>query len=296
MKILQTHIVPDGTPRARLSDYACTIFSLIPSRKGIKKAILRNEILINNEIANTGDWVEGGQTITWIDLEKTPSKIFQLKLDVVFEDEFFAIINKPPGIVVSGNQFRTIENALLFNLKKSNELDALSKMRAVHRLDSPTSGLLMIAKTAGAHLHFSQLFEKKKIQKKYQAIVIGKLEGEGTIDFFIDKKEASTFYESKTIVPSLKNKFLTLVDLFPKTGRTHQLRIHLSKLGFPILGDDLYGKEGLILKHKGLFLCAVELNFTHPNIKEEMTIKIDTPKKFDTLMQREARRWAKWNA
>ena len=178
MKILQTHIVPDGTPRERLSDYACGIFPLIPSRKGIKKAILRHEILLNNKIAKTGDWVESGQTIAWVDLEKKPSKVFQLKLEVVYEDEHFAIINKPAGVVVSGNQFRTIENALLFNLKKSNELDALGKMRAVHRLDGPTSGLLMIAKTASAHLHFSQLFEKKKIQKKYQAIVIGKLEGE----------------------------------------------------------------------------------------------------------------------
>ena len=83
MKILQTHIVPDGTPRERLSDYACSVFPLIPSRKGIKKAILRNEILINNKIAKTGDWVEAGQIITWVDLEKTPSKIFQLKLEVV---------------------------------------------------------------------------------------------------------------------------------------------------------------------------------------------------------------------
>ena len=295
MKILQTHIVPDGTERARLSDYARTIFPLIPSRKGIKKAILRKEILVNNEIANTGDWVIAGQTITWVDLEKVPSKIFEQKIEVVFEDDFFAIINKPAGIVVSANQFRTIENALLYNLKKSNELDALGKMRAVHRLDSPTSGLLIIAKTASAHLHFSQLFEHKKIQKKYQAIVMGKLEGEGSIDFLVDEKNASTFYQSQEIVPSLKNEFLSLVDLFPKTGRTHQLRIHLSKLGFPILGDDLYGKEGLILKHKGLFLCAVELNFAHPKTKEAMTVKMDAPKKFQTLMQREARRWKIYN-
>jgi len=295
VKILQTHIVPQGTERARLSDYARTIFPLIPSRKGIKKAIQRKEILLNNEIANTGDWVEAGQIISWVDLEKVPSKILQLKIEVVYEDEFFAIINKPAGIIVSGNQFRTIENALLYNLKKSKELDALGKMRAVHRLDSPTSGLLIIAKTASAHLHFSILFEKKKIQKRYQAIVMGKLEGEGSIDFLIEEKNASTFYQSKFIVPSIKNKFLTLVDLFPKTGRTHQLRIHLSKLGFPILGDDLYGTEGLILKHKGLFLCAVELNFSHPKTKETMVVQIDAPNKFKTLMEREAKRWKKYN-
>jgi len=294
VKILQTHIVPDGTPRARLSDYACTIFPLIPSRKGIKKAILRNEILINNEIANTGDWVEGGQIITWIEIEKKPAKILQLKLEVVYEDDFFAIINKPAGIVVSGNQFRTIENALLHNLTLSTELDALQKMRAVHRLDSLTSGLLIVAKTARAHLHFSNLFEKKKIQKQYQAIVIGKLEGEGRIDFIVDEKNAMTDFQSQLVVPSLKNKFLSLINLFPKTGRTHQLRIHLSKKGFPILGDELYGKEGLILKHKGLFLCAVGLHFSHPISQKEMEIKIDAPKKFGKLMEREEKRWRKY--
>ena len=295
MKILQTHIVPSGISGIRLSDYACGIFPLIPSRKGIKKAILRKAILVNNKIAHTGDWVEEGQTITWVDIENKPTKVLQLELEVVYEDEFFAIINKPAGIIVSGNQFRTIENALLHNLKISAELDALKKMRAVHRLDSLTSGLLIIAKTARAHLHFSFLFEKKKIQKQYQAIVIGQLEEQGSIDFMIDGKEAITDFQTELVVPSLRNELLSLVNLFPKTGRTHQLRIHLSKKGLPILGDELYGKEGLILKHKGLFLAAVGLHFSHPISQKEIKIKIEAPNKFGKLLEREEKRWKKYN-
>ena len=294
MKILQSHIVPPNTPQERLSEYARKIFLNIPSRKGIKKAILRNEILLNGKPVETGRWVQPGNQIDWVDLELKIPKILPLKLDVVFEDEYLAIINKPAGIIVSGNQFRTIENALLHNISKSVENDGLRKPRAVHRLDSPTSGLLLVAKTALAHLKLSQQFEAKTIFKKYQAIVIGDIEEQGVLEKSIDGKTALTRFNKIKTVPSLKNKWLSLVDLFPQTGRTHQLRIHLSDFGFPILGDAMYGKEGLILKHKGLFLCAVELVFSHPKTGERVEVKINAPQKYETLLRREERRWQKY--
>ena len=294
MKILQSHIVPPNTPQERLSEYARKIFLNIPSRKGIKKAILRNEILLNGKPVETGRWVQPGNQIDWVDLELKTPKILPLKLDVVFEDEYLAIINKPAGIIVSGNQFRTIENALLHNISKSVENDGLRKPRAVHRLDSPTSGLLLVAKTALAHLKLSQQFEAKTIFKKYQAIVIGDIEEQGVLEKSIDGKTALTRFNKIKTVPSLKNKWLSLVDLFPQTGRTHQLRIHLSDFGFPILGDAMYGKEGLILKHKGLFLCAVELVFSHPKTGERVEVKINAPQKYETLLRREERRWQKY--
>lgn len=294
MKILQTHIVPENTPKQRLSDYACKIFNLIPSRKGVKKAILRNEILLNGKPTQTGVWVLPGQKLDWIEPHKPQSKVFPLKLDIVFEDDFFAIINKPAGIIVNGNQFRTIENALPYNLKVSKKKDILQRPKAVHRLDGPTSGLLIIAKTAKAHVVLSQQFEKKSIKKKYQAIVIGNIEKSGTLEESIEGKLALTYFEKINSFPSIKNKWLSLVNLFPQTGRTHQLRIHLSNHGYPILGDNLYGKEGLILKHKGLFLCAVELQLIHPISNKSITIKIDPPSKFEKLLKREQRRWEKY--
>ena len=294
MKILQSHIVPPETPTERISEYARKIFPNIPSRKGIKKAILRHEILLDGKPVETGRWVQPGNQIDWVDLELKEPKILPLKLEVVYEDEHFAAINKPAGIIVSGNQFRTVENALLYNISKSDEIDALRKPRAVHRLDSPTSGLLLVAKTAFAHLNLSQQFEAKAISKKYQAIVIGDINMEGVLENPINGKPSFTHFKKIKTVPSLKNEWLSLVDLFPKTGRTHQLRIHLSNFGFPILGDALYGKEGLILKHKGLFLCAVELNFSHPKTGEKVKVKINVPQKYRTLLRREERRWQKY--
>jgi len=284
MKILQSHIVPPDTPTERISEYARKIFPNIPSRKGIKKAILRKEILLDGKSVETGRYVQPGNKIDWVDLELKTPKILQLKLEVVFEDEHFAVINKPAGIIVSGNQFRTIENALLYNISKSKEKDALRKPRAVHRLDSPTSGLLLVAKTALGHLKLSQQFEEKTILKKYQAIVIGEIDEEGILEKNIDGKSAVTHFKKIKSVPSLKNERLSLVDLFPQTGRTHQLRIHLSDFGFPILGDALYGKEGLILKHKGLFLCAVELHFSHPKTSERVVVKINASGGFGGMM------------
>jgi 23S rRNA pseudouridine1911/1915/1917 synthase len=294
MKILQSHIVPPSTPAERISEYARKIFSNIPSRKGIKKAILRNEILLEGKPVETGRWVQPGNQIDWVDLELKTPKILPLKLEVVFEDEYLAVINKPAGIIVSGNQFRTVENALLHNISKSAEQDGLRKPRVVHRLDSPTSGLLLVAKTALAHLKLSQQFEAKTILKKYQAIVIGDIDEAGILEKPIDGKTALTHFKKIKTVPSLKNKWLSLVDLFPQTGRTHQLRIHLSDFGFPILGDAMYGKEGLILKHKGLFLGAVELVFSHPKTGERVTVKINAPQKYETLLRREERRWQKY--
>ena len=296
MKILQSHIVPPNTPTERISEYARKIFPNIPSRKGIKKAILRNEILLDGKPVETGRWIQPGNQIDWVDLELKTPKILPLKLEVIFEDEYLAVINKPAGIIVSGNQFRTVENALLFNISKSNEKDVLRKPRAVHRLDSPTSGLLLVAKTALAHLKLSQQFEAKTILKKYQAIIIGDIKEKGILEKPVDGKIALTHFKKIRSVPSLKNEWLSFVDLFPQTGRTHQLRIHLSDFGFPILGDALYGKKGLILKHKGLFLCAVSLKFIHPKTGERVEVKINAPQKYETLLRREERRWKKYRS
>lgn len=292
---VETHKVPEDAHPQRLSDYAIGLFNTLPSRKSLKKAIKRGEILVNGEVAGTGHWVQAGETLTLIDLETNPPKDYDLQLEVVYEDEYLAVIKKPAGIVVSGNQFRTIYNALGGNLQPSQQEDALRWPRPVHRLDQPTSGLLLVAKTATALIKLGQLFEHRNILKQYQAVVMGRLPEKLLIDQPLDGQNATTEVVSKEIVPSLKNEWLTLVDLFPKTGRTHQLRKHLAGMGTPILGDPLYGKEGLILKGKGLFLCAIGLRFLHPIQEIEMDIRIPTPTKFDSLLQREARRWAKYN-
>lgn len=292
--VLETHIVPDELGDIRIYDYAMSIFPQIPSRKGVKKAIARGEIMIDDHKTTTGTWIKPGQKITLLEPQVNPPKEYQLNLEVVYEDEYFAVINKPAGITVSGNQFRTVQNALIGNVSISKEKDALRWPKPVHRLDSPTSGLLIIAKTASALVKLGQQFQDKTIHKKYCAIVIGKTPESGTIDFEIDGLKSITDYKLIKSVPSLKNEFLSLVELYPKTGRTHQLRIHLSQLGFPIMGDKIYGQQGAVFKGKGLFLSAIALSFKHPIIGSLLEIKIPKPLKFNSLMEREFRRFQKY--
>ncbi len=290
MILLEKHIVPETIENTRLSDYAVGIFEAVPTRKGIKKALKKGAIGINDRIGQSGDWIVGGEIIRLYDLDEKVPKIFEVVLPIVFEDDHLAVINKPAGIPVSGNYYKTIQNALSFNLQPSTMSDTLKIARPVHRLDAATSGLLLIAKTKAAHLHLSKQFENKTIQKRYQAIAIGQLPPKGRIDKSIDDKPSITDFETISVIPSLKNEFLTFVNLYPITGRTHQLRKHLAAQNNPILGDKIYGEEGLILWKKGLFLCAVELNFTHPKTEVRTTIVIQPPNKFHLTLEREQRR------
>lgn len=295
MKVIESHIVPENIKNERLQDYAVDVIQGITSRQGVKKAIKRGQIRVNGKTASTGLWIKSGQRIELVDLELPPSKIYELRLEIVYEDDHMAIINKPGGISVSGNQFKTVVNALPFNLRPSLQENALPVFRPVHRIDNPTCGLLLIAKTASASAHLGKQFEERTIQKRYRAVVIGKLPEKGTIDMPVDDKEAVSTYQLAHRVHSNRNQYLSMVDLFPHTGRTHQLRIHMASIGMPILGDKLYGAEGEIMRGKGLFLCAAGLQFTHPFTNEKMEISIDPPYKFGRFMEMEEKRWRKYH-
>ena len=154
---------------------------LVATRSAIKKAIKKKLILVDNIPATTAKIITGGEKITLFSSEeKLTTKPLKLKLSVVFEDDYLAVIEKPPGILVSGNTFKTIDNALEQNINKSNQYDAV-KPRPVHRLDYPTTGLLLIGKTSSSIQLLNQLFEHKKIKKVYHAITIGKMNSDGFI-------------------------------------------------------------------------------------------------------------------
>jgi len=215
--------------------------------------------------------------------QQKPVKQLELPLEVLYEDQTLAIVYKPAGIVVSGNQFRTLENALPYNLQMSAHADALLVPEPIHRLDYPTSGVLLVGKTHQAVIALNQLFERKDIQKVYHAVTIGQMPSTGSLNEPIDDKPSYTTYQVLQSVPSPKYNCLNLVELRPQTGRKHQLRIHLANLGNPIFGDKDYGQEGLILQGKGLYLHASSLTFQHPFTKETISVHKDLPKKFRKL-------------
>lgn len=236
-------------------------------------------------IATTATFIKGGELIEFKGSIEPPSKkVLHLDLEVIYEDDYLAVIHKPAGILVSGNSFKTIANALSQNLIRSNQADAV-RPQPVHRLDYPTTGVLLVGKTSSSILALNQLFENKSIIKTYFAVTIGKMEERGGITVLVDDKNAISEYEVLETVVSERFEFLNLVKLFPKTGRRHQLRKHLASIGNPILGDATYGIENLILKSKGLYLHAYSLEFIHPITKERMEIEDKLPSKFGKLFR-----------
>jgi len=287
MILLTTHIVSAGTEPVRLLDYILEIFPEMATRSSAKKALKKGAVLVDGEQRPSGWWLKPGMKLELFDLELTPPKTLPMNFEVVFEDNHLAVINKPAGISVSGNKYVTIQNALMYNLEPSVSEDAMAWPKPVHRLDFPTSGLLLVAKTKTAIIELGKQFEQKTIRKRYRAIVSGKLPEEGIIEIPVNGQSAKTVFKTIEYIPSPMTQWITLVDLFPETGRTHQLRIHLASLGNPIVGDKQYTTDKPLLKGKGLFLSAVEIAFTHPVTGEEMKFAIDEPSKFGALIRKE---------
>ncbi|WP_317126538.1 RluA family pseudouridine synthase [Aureibaculum marinum] len=203
-------------------------------------------------------------------------------LQVIFEDEYLAVVYKPAGILVSGNRFKTVANALSQNIEQSNVIDA-TKPHPVHRLDYATTGVLLIGKTNTSIRLLNKMFENKEVKKVYYAVTIGEMKSKGEIILDIDGKFSKSYYNLVKTVPSKRFNKLNLVKLEPVTGRRHQLRKQLSAINNPILGDAIYGIENLILQGKGLYLHAYSLSFKHPFTDEQVCFKAEFPKRFKKI-------------
>ncbi len=283
MNIVETHIAIQQENPVRLSDYAPGKFKSITSKKGMKKAIDKGLVKVNGRVAYTSKYIHGGESIELFRKDENLPSI-SLDLEVLYTDEHLAIINKPSGIVVSGNKLKTIVNALPNSIEQSREPDALQRPQPAHRLDYPTSGVLLIGKTSSTLTKLNKLFEAKEIHKTYHAITIDKMPVEGNIETPINGKTAVTAYTVTKEIPSPKFNFLNLVTLHPQTGRRHQLRIHMSELGNPILGDQQYGLNQNNSKSKGLYLHASSISFIHPHTGDKISITAPLPKKFGKII------------
>jgi 23S rRNA pseudouridine1911/1915/1917 synthase len=276
----ETHIVPELPAPVRLQEYGVGIFNLAITKSALKKALKKQYITVNDAVASSATFITGGESIRLIIPEEvTPKKKLVFPLEVLFEDEHLAAIHKPAGILVSGNSFKTIANALVQNIKRSNLPDATAP-QPVHRLDYATTGILLVGKTSSSIRALNKMFEDKEVEKTYYAITIGEMEDHGKITSEIDGKKSESTYLIIESVLSKRFGKLNLVQLKPHTGRRHQLRKHLSSIGNPILGDKEYGIENLILTGKGLYLHAWSLKFTHPFTTEKVYLKDEFPERF----------------
>mmetsp|Transcript_5406 Transcript_5406/g.14029 ORF Transcript_5406/g.14029 Transcript_5406/m.14029 type:complete len:429 (-) Transcript_5406:179-1465(-) len=286
---------------------AATFPERFPTMTSARKVCRRRQVYI--KAFDSGEWrrgrcedsVEAGSTsVRLLHRHATLSSARRsVRLAVAYEDECMAVVHKLPGMMVHGRGRRTVKHVLGGSLQPSQAPDALPRPHPVHRLDKLTGGLLVCAKTMPAAVALSRAFEQRQVQKKYMALVTGLLEGEGEMNGDVDDKAALSKYRAVQSFRSLRfGGHITLVHLWPHTGRKHQLRVHLAGIGHPILGDGLYCNqedEELRLQHQGLFLWAVELSLKHPATGEPLSIEAELPRKFSRFCEAQQQRWEKFN-
>jgi 23S rRNA pseudouridine1911/1915/1917 synthase len=259
------------------------------SRSALQRLIERGRIRINDQVVKPSHKIKPGDRIT-MDVPKPEPLSMKgeaIPLEVLFEDESLLVLNKPSGIVVHpapGNWTGTLVNALLHHFQTSggtmSAIGGKERPGLVHRLDKETSGVMVIAKTDTAHRALAAQFKLHTITRVYEALVWGvPKKGRGTIELAIgrDVKDRKTFSSRTTspkesvteyVVDRRYGKEAAHVLLYPRTGRTHQLRVHLTSLGHPILGDHTYGGRKVCtvdgVEIPRVMLHARTLGFTHP--------------------------------
>ena len=290
------------------------------SRTRIKNLILDHKLKLNNKILidpskkiSTNDILE----LIISEPKKASLKPYKYKLDIIFEDEDLIVLNKPSGIVIhpgAGNFDNTIVNALIYYNKNSlSNIGDKYRPGIVHRIDKNTSGLVVVAKNNQAHEHLSNQFSKHTITRIYQLMIWGKLRpSKGRIETLITRssknrqmmevsrtkgKRAITNYKTIEIFENNNIPTLSLIDCKLETGRTHQIRVHMSHLGHSIVGDDKYKKkfkkiknidpqlEEKIINLNRQFLHAKTIGFIHPKKNKEMIFHSILPQELEIILE-----------
>jgi len=267
--------------------YAAKSFPILGSKSAANKAISSNRLLINGDPAKITDWANNGDKIILKGSGVKKIKKIDFHLEIVFEDDFIIAINKPGGIAVNGNRNKTVENALADKNINNKNSDALPHPVACHRIDVPTNGIVLLAKTKKALVGLNKLFQNNQVKKEYVAVVHGKTAEKGRISLPIQGKKAITEFETLHHTASKMFEYLSLVKLVPITGRTHQLRIHMQQERHLVVGDKMYAGRQKTILGKGMMLCAQRISFEHPISKETIKLQIPYPDKFKRIMDRE---------
>ena len=268
------------------------------SRTLINKLIENNFVLVNDNSIKASYKVKENDEITILDgfKEDTDIKPVHMDLDIVYEDDDIMVINKPSGLTVhpgSGNNNNTLVNGLLDYTNRLSDINGELRPGIVHRLDKDTSGLMLVAKSNKAHEILSKDFENHDVKRKYWALIKGVFpHNTAIIDAPIGrdeknrKKMAVTAKNSKKAITHLKvlkrYKNYTLVELELETGRTHQIRVHMSYIGYPVVNDPVYNSKGST--EFGQLLHSKTIDFVHPITKENMHFECDLPMYFQEFI------------
>lgn len=269
------------------------------SRSQANEAIKNGNILVNGKAVKAKYSVKEGDLVIY-DLPEPEVLEYEaedIPLDIVYEDDDVAVVNKPQGMVVHpsvGHTSGTLVNALMYHIHDLSSINGVVRPGIVHRIDKDTSGLLMIAKNDRAHQALAEELKDKKSLRKYLAIVHGNISNDrGVIEAPIgrsekDRKKQAVMAKGKPAVTHFKvlERFgnYTLVELTLETGRTHQIRVHMAYIGHPVAGDPLYGPRKT-LKGNGQFLHAQTLGFTHPTTGESLRFSVEPPAIFQETLE-----------
>lgn len=273
------------------------------SRTKIQKLIEDNNVFINNNTINKNYKLKKNDFIkVKVPLQKQLDiKPENIPLDILYEDEDVIIINKPQNMVVhpaAGNYSNTLVNALLYHFKNNlSSINGVLRPGIVHRIDKNTSGIIVVAKNDFSHNYLAEQFAKHSIIRIYNAIVFNNLKNDfGTINMPIGrhpidrKKMAVVFKNSKNAITHYnvleRFKKFNLIELKLETGRTHQIRVHMAKIGHPLLGDDVYGSKKQPFNLLGQTLHAKVLGFIHPKTQKYMHFETELPIYFQNIIQK----------
>ncbi len=281
------------------------------SRSAAQKLIDSGEVLVSGRVESKKYSVKCGDVIEISIPEPTELSVEaeNIPLNIVYEDEDIIVINKPSGMVVHpapGNYSGTLVNALLYHCRESlSGIGGVMRPGIVHRIDKDTSGLLVVAKNDEAHLKLSRELESHGIVREYHALVRGGFSEEsGTVDAPIgrhpvDRKKMAVILDGRgSSKPAVTHYFVnktygevTYLRLILETGRTHQIRVHMSYKGHALLGDEVYAKTKTRFEklHAPLFdgqaLHAKRLELTHPRTNERMTFECELPENFKRMLE-----------
>ena len=271
------------------------------TRTRIQQLIKDRNITVNGKPTKSSYKIEENDEIAIEvpEVETTEIKPENIKIDIVYEDSDIAVINKQAGLVVHpahGHYSGTLVNAILYHIKDLSGINGEIRPGIVHRLDKDTSGLIVIAKNDKVHTALTEMFQEKKIRKTYLAILKGKLnKSEGKIVTQIgrdknDRKKMTVIDDAakgKNAITNYRvisqNNLFTLVKVNIETGRTHQIRVHMRYLGYPILGDSVYGRKD---NEKRQMLHAYKLEFLHPVTGRQMEFTGEIPEDFQKALKK----------